>query len=1113
MEDWLRQIGLQDRVEAFRDQGITLTEVRDLTDDDLRELGLNIGERIRFRRAIAVLDEAQLRGKRAEPVPTETRAERRPLTVMFVDLAESSAIAERLDAEDLLEVLRVYREACGEAIQRYGGYIARFVGDGILAYFCYPIANENDPERSVRAALEIVRNTERVATPAGEPLRVRVGIATGQVVISDLFAGGGTDRQSVVGSTPNLAARLQGLAPPGGVVVANETHARIAPLFQCINLGAREVRGFAGMHTAWQVIDEIPGRVALGSGGPAAYLTPFFGREAELATLALRWRLACEGQGGSVSIIGDAGIGKSRLVEQFVSQHLTADTHVIRLTASALDQDSPLYPIETYLRAVSLLAGTNSRNEQLEQVRSLLESDVTRWGTSTVPTEPPDARPGAELPPKARRERLLQILIDQVLLPARSEPTCIICEDCHWLDPTTRELLERTMEHVDGRRGLLLLTSRDHAMAPAHQVLHLKPLSATNVASMVQSVLGDDGAILGVLGKAIALKTDGVPLFVEEIARSLRQDGQTQSAEQLMAEPLRNIPISLRESLMARLDRCGAAKHVAQIAAVVGRSVRHDLLCELVRGKVEDFTECLSVLIDAGILIREEMSGEATYRFGHALICDAAYDSLLRAPRKTIHLSVARGLAQVDPHVITRHPELYALHLSEGGEGKEAAPFWLDAARRNLAQSALPEATRLLHRGIAGLEPFRHERDVFQLLVDFYTLLGPAIIALNGAASSEAQKLYGEAFALCESVPEHPSHFPIYWGWWRVNGDFTVKRQRAQALLTRAEQRGDVEFLLQAHHCNWATHYDLGDFRRFRDHVTAGLRIYDEGDFRHHCRLYGNHDPKVCALGALAQLHWMQGRPVTGLRIEQECIALSRQLDHLGTRVHAMDTQLLHRSERRDYRVVLQLADELIAFTTEHGMSDHRAKGQIYRGWAIAMLEEPAQGLLILQEGLRREREIGSVEDFLIYECLAAEATARTGRYDEAINALERARGDFTALGLQFWRPEVLRLLAALRLVADPTAMEEVERLLDEAAALADAQDVAMLGVRIAATRAELAVKLGDPARGERQLSHALARIAEPEASPELLAAQSLIGRLRSSPDPGIQQSALHNRD
>jgi len=360
VEDWLRQIGLGERVETFRAQGITLNEVRDLTDDDLRELGLTIGERIRFRRALVALDDRTLPTTPAEPALAETRAERRPLTVMFVDLVDSSAIAERLDAEDLLEVLRVYREACGEAIQRYGGHIARFVGDGILAYFCYPIANENDPERSVRAALEIVRNIEKAATLVGEPLRVRIGIATGQVVISDLFAGGGTDRQSVVGSTPNLAARLQGFAPPGGVVIASETHGRVASLFRCVNLGAREIRGFADTHTAWQVIDETHGRMAPGSAGTAAHLTPFFGREAELAGLATRWQFVCEGQGGSVSIIGEAGIGKSRLIEQFVSQNMTADAHVIRLTASALDQDSPLYPIEVYLRAVGDVSEWNA---------------------------------------------------------------------------------------------------------------------------------------------------------------------------------------------------------------------------------------------------------------------------------------------------------------------------------------------------------------------------------------------------------------------------------------------------------------------------------------------------------------------------------------------------------------------------------------------------------------------------------------------------------------------------------------------------------------------------------------------------------------------------------
>jgi class 3 adenylate cyclase/predicted ATPase len=1110
VERWLKEIGLGERIEVFRKQKITLDEIRDLTDEDLRELGLTIGERARFRRALLALnlsDHTQSPTQILRPIFRATRAERRPMTVMFVDLVNSSAIAEQLDAEDLLELIREYREVCGNVIMRYGGHISRFLGDGILAYFCYPVANENDPERSVRAALEITRLIGTTSAPMDGMLSVRIGIATGQVIVSDLFAGGGADRRSVIGTTPNLAARLQSFAPPGGIIIADDTHIRVASLFRFNDLGTRVVRGFGEPHHTWQVIGELTQRFDARPDRHTMRLTPFFGRDAEIAALSRHWRCAQDGDGSAVLIVGDAGIGKSRLVEHFVSLHLNDDVHMVRLAASALDRDSPLHPVITYLRAAIHLNDDDTLGDQLEKVRSLLGED-TAAHAAVAPLLAEllgitcDNIQAQTAPPRVLRERLLRALAGQILLGDPRRQTCIIFEDLHWFDPTSLDLLDRLVRSITGRSTLLLLTSReDEQMQDTRggiSTLRLAPLSADDVADMIQSVMGDGAPVPTELGRTIAQKTDGVPLFVEEVARSLLHLRPSHDFGSLTDESLRAIPASLRETLMARLDRCGPSKQIAQIAAVIGRSVRHDVLAEVVDSTPDELAESLAVLLESGLLVREEAPNGQAYRFGHALICDAAYNSLLRTDRQQTHLSVARALALADPQCISRQPELLALHLTEGGECKESAPYWLDAARRSLARSALTEATRLLRRGMAGLVKMQQDPDALTLRVEFYTLLGPALIALHGPASTEAQELYGEAYSLCEALPESSSRFPIYWGWWRVHRDFAVKKQRAGALLCRAETRGDAELLLQAHHCNWATHYDLGDFKRCCDHINAGLQIYDQGDFLHHCRLYGNHDPKICALGALAQVHWMRGHPLSGLRVEQQCIALSRRLEHLGTRVHAMDTQLLHRSERRDHQTVLRLANDLVDFTTEHGMSDHRAKGLIYRGWAVSMLDDTSSGLRMLQEGLAREREIGTLEDFPIYECLFAEAMARAGQYDHAIAALARARDQFESLGLRFWMPEVLRLLADLILRADAGAANKAAMLLADAAALADSQDVPMLGLRIAVTAAEVAVRLNYPELGMSRLDDALARVGEADECSDLVAAKELRGHLRS---------------
>ena len=497
MEHWLKEIGLGERVEAFREQGITFDEIRDLTEDDLHELGLTIGERARFRRAVLALylsHNTQPPTQVLRPIFRATRAERRPMTVMFVDLVNSSAIAEQLDAEDLLEVLREYREVCGRAIMRYGGHIARFVGDGILAYFCYPVANENDPERSVRAALEISRTIGTTSMPTEETLSVRIGIATGQVIVSDLFAGGGADRRSVIGSTPNLAARLQSFAIPGGIVIADETHARVAALFHFNDLGLRVVRGFSGPHRAWRVTGEHTRQLSA-KDRPARRLTPFFGRDAELAALSRHWRRALSGDGCAVLIVGEAGIGKSRLVEHFVSTLLTDDVQVIRLSASALDQDSLLHPVVTYLRAATHLNDDDTPSEQMEKVRSFLGGDAAAHAAALpllmeLLGIASDEIPPQTMTPRVLRERLLRALVSQILLPNHHRQTCIIFEDLHWLDPTSLELLDHMVRSIASRTALLLLTSRDDEVlqdaSAEFSAMCLAPLSANEVAGMIE---------------------------------------------------------------------------------------------------------------------------------------------------------------------------------------------------------------------------------------------------------------------------------------------------------------------------------------------------------------------------------------------------------------------------------------------------------------------------------------------------------------------------------------------------------------------------------------------------------------------------------------------------
>lgn len=1096
MEAWLRDVGLARLIDAFRAQNIERNQLATLTDADLRELGLTIGERKRFQAALL----AQPPSNDASPVATI--AERRPLTMMFADLVDSTGHSERLDVEDLLEVIRLYRDFCGIAVARYGGHIAQFVGDGILAYFCYPVAHENDCERAIRAALEIVAGIGDLPTPAGRALRVRIGIATGRVIISDLFSFGGADIRAVTGSTPNLAARLQQLAPPNGIVVSELTHERIAELFACDDLGAHALQGFATPQNAFQVLRAVPERGAH-SHAPSR-LTPLFARGTELAALSARWERCQGGAGGVVLIEGEAGIGKSRLVERFLGTLVGRRALVTRVVSSPFDQDSPLRPFLAHVRMMSDLDAQDGTEAKLRSLRGLLRPPESADDLAVLADllNVQDNPAAAALLPDALRARELAAIARLLLAPAADAPLCLVVEDLHWLDPTSRDLLIQLAGQVGDRPVLLLLTSRDpadHAWLP-HRAddlrISLARLGIEDAVGMVQSLFGDQTVPLAV-AQRIALKTDGVPLYIEEYVRPLLRarvelDWSRVDADQ--GGPVA-IPASLHEALMAQLDRSGPAKGVAQVAAVIGRLARRDVLdavCGLPQAELDAALERLAA---NGVLYPQSEDDRDCYAFSHSLIRDAAYDSLLRDRRRDLHARVARALAAFDPDGVEVQPELLALHLTEGGLADQAMEFWLKAGRRSVRRSALLEATRLLRRALAAAETLPDTAAHRETRLQLMALLGPVLIALRGPGSAEAQAHYTDAYALAQDIRDSRAHFPILWGWWRLSRDFGIMQQRASTLLARASERGDPELLLQAHHCNWASAYNSGDLGGCTHHIAQAMAIYGGSDYSDHAALYGNHDPRVCAHGELAQVHWMQGRLRAAAEEEARSLDWAGSVGHLGSTAHALDMALLHRSYRHDYAAVQRHAEVLLDFTAQHGLSDHRSKALIFRGWAIAMAGDHARGLDLLGSGLARQQEIGTVEDFPVYLCLHAEALIAAGRADRALDALTRGQAEFATLGLQIWQPEVWRSLGAAMLAAGGSADRAADAFA-RAAALSDKQGTAMLGLRIAGSEAALALQQDRPDWAFGRLRAALAAVPDGDGSPEVVEAQRALRAL-----------------
>ena len=1092
VDEWLASIGLAGRVAAFRTHGVLREQLGELTDADLRELGLTIGERKRFLRAVLADGFLDLRSR----LP----AERRPLSMMFVDVVGSSRLAEELAPEDLMELLRRYGDFCAGPILRYGGRIARMVGDGLLAYFCFPVANENDPERAVRAALDITRGIGAIEVPGGEALAVRIGIATGPVVVGDLRTAGGTYRHTVVGAAPNLAARLQGLVPPGGIAIGEATYLRVGDRFVCADLGSFELRGMARPHSVWQVLREVAtqGRVVRPRAGR------LYGRADELGVLQAAWARARRGEGGIVVLSGEPGMGKSRLLQAFLQESGDGaeSAGTILFEGSAFETDSVLRPAIAWLQRQ---AGGFLEDAAGGIGAGLRDWDACAPALAGLPGIAPGAAP-ADAPagtPEQVREATLAALSRLLLAQAEDRPLRLVLEDVHWFDPTTLELVSRLAAALEGRRVLLLLAVRsDFALLPAlgwtalpeaAVPLRLDRLAEAAVADLAAAML-PGRSVSPVLLRAIHRKAGGVPLFVEEVVRTLAARDEADLPDADGEAPL--IPASVHELLAGRLDRLGEAKEVAQAASVIGPEIRRDVLARVCAAQFATapavLEEALDALVQAGVLAESE-DGRRASSFTHALLRDAAYDSLLRAPRQALHRQVAAALLACEPDLAATRPEIMALHLTEGADAEAALPHWLAAGRLSLARSALTEATRLLGRGLAAMQALPPTPALVERRLEFMTLLGPAVMALHGYGSPEAARLYGEANAMVEALPEAPRNFPIYWGWWRVSRDYDHKLERAHLLVSRARQRRDPELQLQAHHCAWASEFFVGNYARCCEHIEAGLEIYEAHDVRHHMHLYGGHDAKVCGHGEMALASWMMGRPVSARRHDQFASDHVERLGHVGSAMHLDEIALVRHASGRDIAKALRLGYDMIRRAGEHGMQDARAKGMIFVGWATAIGSDPAAGLRLLEEGFARQRDIGTSEDFPIYVALQAEMLMAAGEPERAMQALREADAEFDRSGLRFWRPELRRLQAEALLRADPrggagSAGEPARALFEDAIAIAQEQGAAMLGLRAATALARLDGSGASFAR----LRECLFAVAEDDGGPDVAAARAL---------------------
>jgi class 3 adenylate cyclase/predicted ATPase len=1041
---WLRSLGLGKYEAIFRENDIDETVLPSLTHENLKELGVvSFGHRVKLLDAIAAL-RGDASGKApsvdaanassAPTAPPDDRAERRQVTVMFSDLVGSTALSGRMDPEDLREVISAYQKCVAETVGRFGGFVAKYMGDGVLVYFGYPHAHEDDAERAVRSGLELVAAIDSLNTRVA--LQTRVGIATGLVVVGDLIGSGEAQERGIVGETPNLAARLQGIAEPNTVIIAESTRKLLGTLFELEDLGPKDVKGIAGTVRAWAALRpaSIESRFeALHASG----LTELVGREEELEILLRRWSKAKSGEGQVVLLSGEAGIGKSRLTAALLEPVATEPHTRLRYFCSPQHTDSALYPIIGQMERAAGFAHDDKPQARLDKLDALLAQTSTSVQDVALFAEmlslPNDGRyPALALSPVQRRQRTLDLLVARIEALARQNPVLMIFEDAHWSDPTSLELFGRMVDRVRTLRVLVLVTFRPDFEPPwigrPHvTALTINRLTGRETGAMIDRVVGNK-LLPTSIREDIVERTDGIPLFVEEMTKAVLETGSESAADQTAAAvpfPALAVPASLHASLLARLDRLGPAKEVAQIGAAIGREFSYTLLAAVVRMPEAELQNALDRLVQAGLLFRQGVPPHANYLFKHALVQDAAYGTLLRSRRQHLHGEITSALEDAFPEIVEMQPEILARHCAEAGLDEKAQKYSRTAGEQAVRRASNREAIGHFRQALALNEKLPPDIGRSRAALAVLSQLGPALMSVHGWSAPEVGVVFERAEDLARQLESSVDLAPPLAGLWlfhTARGQFSRANEITNELFNVAHTLGDPDILLQAHHCAWPIRWFSGEIRDAKVHADAGLDLYDEVRHARHRFLYLGHDPAVCALSHKAILQWLLGCPTQGLRSEREAIELARRLQHAPSLAHALWFVCQAQVVRNDAAAAMNTATELLTLSEEHGLPQTRATALVYLGWAIGQTKNVAQGVQYLEKGLAAFNQIGLRSNLCLAICLLAETHLTGGRYESSIDQVNRAITTSSELGDRWCLSLIYMTHARLLQQASPNA-------------------------------------------------------------------------------------------
>ncbi len=965
----------------------------------------------------------------AQPSPkmvTAITGERRQVTAMFYDIVGSTQLLQQLDPEDFALLQRRIHGEAAAAVRGNGGYLESLHGDGGSAYFGFPESLEDAAECAVNAALELVARCQVINEDAdpGALVRVRVGLATGTVVISDLKDAALPLMKEVIGITPALASRIQTEAEPNSVAVADTTYRLTRGAFDFHPLGERSLKGMAEPVRLWKPttrrhpVDRFT--------ASRRHQAPLVGRAGELDLCRGRWNKAREGHGRMILVVGEAGIGKSRLVAELRQDVTSSKADARILQCLSRGNSRPLHPFVDTLKHE--IRGSASGPVALEpqEILDFLKSEGVDASEETASViaflsggDGLSASGDAGASDRSA-EDLRQAAIDAMfaILAARSrqKPQCLIIEDVHWADTLTQDMIGQLADRIESLPILVVLTAREDGLpgfSDRHNVLTitLSRLDAHETPQLLESLWG--GRLPSGLASFIHDKSDGVPLFAEELANLFKdrfQDNQATSRD--WKRSLRESSIvTLQDLVSVRLAALGPSRRVAQIASVIGREFESDLLSQLMNGdRVEaPLDEALEHLTRARIIQRQNGGDHAVYRFRHALIQEAAYDSLLRTDRRMMH---GRVVDLVLSDAAAAPPDdVLAWHCEQAGRWLEGARFAIRAAEGYALRSAIREAEQLLAQADEDLSRCEASADVDELALQLLAARGPVAIAIFGKGSPEARAVYEHGVAICRrrEVEDRERWFPLYWGWWYTSPDRQTKRSRSDVLIGDLDQANDPEIRLQSLHCAWAANFHAGQHGLCMDCIDRGLRLYDPERGLVSRSRYGGHDANVCGLGERAQLLWLMGDPKGADESIREALTWAEAIDHTGSLCHALDNAILLATYERDISKVADLARRMRSLADEHDLPEVRAKSRIYAGWALALSGSLDDGLKEFEDGLAIHNAIGTDEDMPVYNSLRAELLVRSRQTDRALSILNDAIVDAERAGNVVWLPELYR--------------------------------------------------------------------------------------------------------